>query len=306
MFGRENQKMKSLSFGLSRPAVLLCAVSLFAAPVQAAEEDGLPAAEFATIAEAEAETVRAYSEVLDVTSRPVTLAAEYEEFRTYLATATTEHALWAYEDFVTKLWRLAHEAEVMPDVSTLEHFNSVCIGQVLSNCVVTGAGYLNDSDGGAPLLALQTQDGFTPEDGVKDGVVLLVPESNTWRVLSWSFDGYYYQAPRLNEEGYLHVPGILGGSGGGNADLLYVLEDGAWTEIELESWRASLSAYLPEGIGIWQGVDYDFDGVDLVARSPLWRENDGNGTPSAGHATLTFERTGSALVLSSVDADIAE
>lgn len=58
----------------------------------------------------------------------------------------------------------------------LDRIDMVCLETVLQNCKVLIAGFLNvdwGDDEGKPMLAWQTQSGFTPEDGVLGGFVLL-------------------------------------------------------------------------------------------------------------------------------------
>ncbi|MEY4880350.1 MAG: hypothetical protein RJB62_1819 [Pseudomonadota bacterium] len=282
-------------------AVLLLSVS----PLQAREE--VPFAEFGSIAEAQAALVEAYAAAAAVTPLPATLAAERAYYDSLFATATADELLNIYEGYVQELWRVTNHAGVMPAQASLETLDSVCIGEVLSGCAVSAAGWINGGDE-ASRTAWQAQGGFTPEDGIRGGIVLLQPDGDTWRVFAWDFQGYRYDAPHLNEDGFLSVRGFNVGSGGGRADLLFARDGDGWAQIELVSWRKQLPDFLPEGLGIWQGPDYDFADMrdGLAATSPLWRETDGNCCGTGGEVRLVFERVGSSLVLSDVEADIAE
>lgn len=185
-----------------------------------------------------------------------------------------------------------------------------CIESELHNCVVLGAGHFNIEWGdaeGAPWLAWQTQAGFTPEDGVKGGFVLLAREGDAWTVLDKGFDAARYLTPLLGQEGgLLHVPGYSGGTGAYNADRLYLLSDDeqGWQRIDLDSWLATIGELLPEGLEIWKGVDYGFSDwfyEDFTARTPLWRGDDANCCPSGGWAIVHFEIEDAVLVARRVD-----
>ena len=178
-----------------------------------------------------------------------------------------------------------------------------CLGTALRNCRVSASGLLVSEDRRARIL-WQSQTGFTEVDGVRAGIILLAEAPGGWRLIGWSFEGVRFGAPGLvAEDGglLLAVPGRLGGSGGGNADLLYQLRPGGWRDIDLESWMTALPAHIPPGLGIWQGVDYDF--TRLRARSRLWRETDANCCATGGNATLRFRITGDALALEEVTVD---
>ena len=171
--------------------------------------------------------------------------------------------------------------------------NTVCLETILRNCKVLTAGFINRDDGGdtgAPMLAWQTQTGFTPEDGVLGGFVLLQNEAGRWKRLDSAFDGWRFLPPRLNEDSLLHIAGYTGGTGAYNADRLYRWDDTAWRAIDMKSWRATIARHLPNGLQIWKGVQYDFRDPwsGLVARTALWRGDDANCCPTGGDGEITF------------------
>lgn len=180
-----------------------------------------------------------------------------------------------------------------------------CLGGVLRDCRVTGAGMVA-SEGRATRILWQRQLGFTEQDGVRAGIVLLAEAPGGWRLLGWDFAGVRYEAPELaaHEGGtLLVVPGRLVGSGGGSADLLFQRRGATWHEIEMESWHHQVAARLPPGLDIRSRVAFDVE--DLTARTSLWREADANCCPSAGRAILEFRIQGDALVLAGVELDAA-
>jgi len=171
---------------------------------------------------------------------------------------------------------------------------TACTDSPLSDCRVLGAGIINDEDG-APLLSWQTQTGFTEQTGIIGGFVLYRWTGEDWTLLDSGFDGYGFTPPLLSESGLLHIAGYSGGTGAYNVDRLYFRgEDEApsWRRIDIESWREDIDALLPAGLGIWKGVDYDFDDWfydTLTARTPLWREDDANCCATGGEALIDFE-----------------
>ncbi|NGM20454.1 hypothetical protein G3576_10550 [Roseomonas stagni] len=178
-----------------------------------------------------------------------------------------------------------------------------CLGTALRNCRVGAAGLVASEDRNTRIL-WQIQHGFTDSDGLRAGIVLMAEARGGWRLVGWSFEGVTFNPPHLVESDaglLVHAEGRTGGSGNGNADLFYRLTPQGWSELESESWRAALPARLPAGLGAWQGVEYDAE--SLSARTPLWREQDGNCCPSGGTARIDFRLEGRSLVLAAVSLD---
>jgi hypothetical protein len=195
----------------------------------------------------------------------------------------------------------------------LDDIGNTCLETALDGCKVYTSGYLNVADfgegDGKPFIAWQTQLGSTAEDGVIGGFVLFHHDGDGWSLLDSGFDGFF-DVPRLNQDGLLHVPGYSQGTGAFNTDRLYQWGDtGAavyrqdWTKIEMDQWLGEVSPMLPDGLEIWKGVQYDFASPwsGLVARTSLWRAEDGNCCPSGGSAVITLEIQDNRLVATSVD-----
>ena len=190
-------------------------------------------------------------------------------------------------------------AEKPVDVRKID---KVCLETILRNCKVLTAGFINRDGGvdtGKPMLAWQTQTGFTLEDGGLGGFVLLQGEAGAWKRLDSAFDGWRFLPPRLNENGLLHIAGYTGGTGAYNADRLYRWDDTAWRSIDMKSWRATIAEHLPGGLQIWKGVQYDFRDPwsGLVARTALWRGGDANCCPTGGQGEIAFAITDDGLVV---------
>lgn len=186
---------------------------------------------------------------------------------------------------------------------SLAGFDQACLTDHLKACQVLGAGYLNAEDG-TLRIAYQTQAGFTDDDGVAGGVVLLAGQADgTWSMIAEDYRGYRYDTPAINPDNLLHVAGVTGGTGAGNADMLFApVEGGGWQRIDIEGWKSAVGEKLPTGLEIWKGVAYDFDDPQygLTARTPLWRGDDGNCCPSGGEVVLVFTIENNALVVDEV------
>ncbi len=183
-----------------------------------------------------------------------------------------------------------------------------CVATGLKGCSSPMGGYLA-VDGSS--LQWQLQQGFTDEDGVSGGIVF-IGDAGAARIgpaapVAWSFDAARFDAPVLlagPEFGgavYIAVPGVRSGSGSGAADLLFrwdVPDTRQLTQIDTWSWRDDLEARLPAGLGVWQGVRYDWP--NMVAFTPLWRDGDGHCCRTGGTAILSFGIEGDRLILSDV------
>jgi hypothetical protein len=177
----------------------------------------------------------------------------------------------------------------------LDDIGTTCLETSLDDCKVYSAGYLNVADfsdnDGTPFLAWQTQLGSTPTDGIIGGFVLFQHDGDGWSVLDSGFDGFF-ELPRLNQDGLLHVPSYSQGTGAFNTDCLYQWGDReGWTKIEMDQWLTEIGPLLPPGLEIWKGVEYDFSHPwsGLVARTALWRSDDGNCCPTGGSAVITLD-----------------
>lgn len=194
-------------------------------------------------------------------------------------------------------------ADAFAQTVDIDALDTTCIATDLKNCVVMNSGRINKDGGddtGAPMLAWQTQTGFTDTDGTLGGFVVLTHKDGAWSVLDSGFDGYRFEPPRIGMDGaLLHFPGYSGGTGAYNVDRLYLFGDtGAavyredWQQIDIETWRDSIGDKLPKGLEIWKGVDFDFADWfygEMNARTPLWKPDDGNCCPTGGEAIIHFE-----------------
>lgn len=225
------------------------------------------------------------------TPRPATWTARQKAFEAPRDAASSEPPAARNDDALRRLETERRYAKAMP--RTVRRLGKACIGRALRNCQVLGAGQLG------PDLAWQSQRGFTPQDGLRGGIVLLERQRNGFKLVTWSFEGYDWQEPKLiaaaDGSVLLTAAGRVAGTGAHNADLLYRRVGKDWREVELESWKDAIEARLPPGFGVWKGVDYDF--AAMTAKMAVWRPNDANCCPTGGDAVASFRIDGDRLVL---------
>lgn len=302
----------------SLAAVILAAL---AAPASASQADfceqtyGQRVCTRTALAPLRAELAHKFAAVMALGNRTATWQARHDAaLRTiragldYEGQPMTDVALeQAFRDAIADYDRALAQAKGVPRmIKTPGARSTRCMAAWLDQgCRVTASGILWDKD--RPPVHWQMMDGASGEDGIGAGI-LLWSESGPGvaKLIGWSFDGVFYDPPRITQGGMIWVPGRTMGTGNGNADLLFTWDAASrsWQDIDLDSWRDTLPGKLPKGFGIWKGVDYDFEG--LGAYSKLWRDKDGNCCPSGGEARLDFAIDGRRLVLKDVDTDIVE
>lgn len=193
----------------------------------------------------------------------------------------------------------ARDAALRAARPSVADLTMTCLPLGLMGCQVGQGGFLADGDGN--LLYWQIAEGATEENGITDGIVFLVPEGEKLRPVGWAADAARYSAPVLIAEGedfYIAASGVSAGSGSGNMDTLFRWSPGAsqpLTEIDDWSWRNTLQDQLPQGLEVWQGVTWNWP--EMIALTPLWRDDDGNCCATGGSAVLSFEIQGDRLVL---------
>jgi hypothetical protein len=238
------------------------------------------------------------------TARPATWAATEAQFRAIIA---------GEKDFDGKpLGREALEQRLRDQIGYLDIELATAAGiraprdetQALGDaclagwydhgCKVPASGILRDGD---LRILWQLQSGASEANGAGMGVMLWDASApGAPRPIGWTFEGVWMHAPRYDAQTHLlWVAGTRGGTGEGNADLLYQKQGDRWVEIELVSWRDELDKRLPKGLGAWHGVAYDFAGMG--ADTDLWKDKDANCCATGGRATIGFRIEGSSLRL---------
>lgn len=98
----------------------------------------------------------------------------------------------------------------------------------------------------------------------------------------------------------LHIPGFDTRTGNFNRERLYVWRQTEWRLVDTTSWLDALTRRLPKGLRALKGLYPDYR--RLSATTPLWRESDGNATPTGGRAAIRLGWRGDKIVLKSVSA----
>lgn len=294
-----------------RPGLLLLAAMLAAAPA-AARACSLPA-RICGDAALDARLAAKEREVAAATARPATWAARAARFRRWLATATDSDgqplaaaALTGHiEDQIAQLdVELARARAIAPGAGRAAILGDKCLGTWLRmGCVVPASGVVRD--GGATIL-WQFQSGASEENGVGMGAMLWDASGpGAPKLIGWTFEGYFMEMPRFNAEtGLLWVAGRMSGTGEGNADMLFQKRGREWVEVEMESWRDDLTKRLPDQLGVWKGVEFDFLGTAMGADAQLWKPEDANCCPTGGRANLGFVIDGERLRLDTISAQL--
>ena len=177
-----------------------------------------------------------------------------------------------------------------------------CLEIELKGCGVSGGGFLPLADGHS--LYWQTQEGFTDEDGVGAGVVVLERRggSGSLTPLVWTSEGGSYEAPILvpNGEGewLLILSGVSRGTGAGDMLRMLRFKNGAWRQIDT-NWQSRAGALL-NGREVRHRPYWSFhDGMRAI--TPLWNASDAQCCGEAGTALLEFDIVDDKLTLQEVN-----
>ena len=223
-----------------------------------------------------------------------------------------EHVRWLSErtsdEAADQRWKeawlraTARDAAARRLVVAEADLGEACIPFGLDGCTTDQGGYLNAREG---RLYWQIQNGSTDEDGMTAGFVLLTRTAEGLKPVAWGFEGVFYSPPVFIRDGddraYVAIPGRTAGTGQFIVDRLYRWTPDAarpLTQIDNETWQDSLDDRLPAGLGVWQGVEFHYEGFS--AHTSLWQDGDANCCATGGDAWLSFAIEGEALVLKDV------
>lgn len=245
---------------------------------------------------------RVWAQARAVSSAPVNLDREHAA---WLAERASDHEADVRWEGV---WRrsAARDAAARRMTVSSDALAQSCVDLGLDGCTTPSGGYLK---AGEARLHWQIQDGSTDEDGVTAGFVLLEETPRGLTPVAWGFEGIFYGPPVFLREGeamYVAVPGTAAGTGHFNVDRLYRWTPGealVLTQIDNEAWKDDLAERLPAGLGVWQGVDFQYEGLN--AHTSLWQDDDGNCCATGGDAWLNFAIEGDALVLKDISVNDA-
>ena len=244
-----------------------------------------------------------WSHARAVSPAPLSLDREHDRWRSERTSDAEADLRWK------EVWlsSTARDAAARRLVVAEADLGEACIPFGLDGCTTDQGGYLNAREG---RIYWQLQNGSTDEDGMTAGFVLLTRTAEGLKPVAWGFEGAFYSPPVFIRDGddraYVAIPGRAAGTGQFNVDRLY-----RWTpdaaqplsQIDNETWRDSLDDRLPTGLGVWQGVEFNYEG--LSAKTSLWQDSDANCCASGGDAWLSFAIEGEALVLKDVAANDA-
>lgn len=269
---------------------------------------GLATPAMAQVAPPSEEFSRAYEAALAVSPTPRQLEAEQREWLKYRELDEYGYGADGDDERMMALRRQAErDAAMARAVVAAPEGMASCLGNALNGCSSRAAGWLNSPDG--DRLFWQLQDGFTDENGVTGGIVLMSAGGmGPIRPVAWAFEGYRYEAPTLltfDGKLYVAVAGKMQGTGNGNADVIFRwAPDAAQPLVQVDnwSWRDALPERLPKGLEVWKGVDFNYADSEIWTWTPLWREGDGNCCASGGGAGLGFRIEDDVLVLDDVSA----
>lgn len=179
-----------------------------------------------------------------------------------------------------------------------------CLVGVVEMCVVESAGFLNA--GGEQTMrsiAWQYVSGLDTGGGIPLRMTIAWDISEAKPVLiGYTSTEGEAQPPRLVDNGediILHLPARTAGTGEGNADSLFLFRTGVWVNIGMNSWKDELRTRLPDGMGLWKGVEYDYYG--LSSYFPIWRDSDANCCATGGNAYAVFKIVDNRLAIDTLD-----
>ncbi len=180
------------------------------------------------------------------------------------------------------------ESHIRATPKALAQKDTMCLYKTDVQCDVIASGELRGGQDGPRVMWQKVA--LTGPMGMGEMVMLFDVDEEAVIFIGQGQSSWKMGSPELydHDEGkvLMHVPGTRGGTGSGNADILFEYDNGNWEPVDIESWRDDLDDYLPEGFGIWKGVRYDFD--EMFAFSKVWRDDDGNCCATGGDAFIDF------------------
>lgn len=226
----------------------------------------------------------AYREALRLSPLPLDVEVEQRDWQANRSDSDDQYHLERLQRRIAAD-RRARALRVQP--ADLE---KACLEIELQGCGVSGGGFLRGGDDFT--LHWQVQDGFTEEDGVGGGVVVLERRGGSGPLtpLVWTAEGSAYEAPVLSFEGegqwLLILPGVSRGTGAGDMLRMMLFRDGVWRQVDTD-WQ-SRAGDLLKGREVRHRPNWNFhDGLRAI--TPLWNAADAQCCGEAGVALLEFE-----------------
>lgn len=176
-----------------------------------------------------------------------------------------------------------------------------CLYDFGGKCSVEASGRINGRDPGTSLLWQKML--LAPRDGPRARMLVLLSQDKAGKATLAGFaeSSGSIGTPDLvvdnDKHRLIHVGGTLAGSGGGNADALFVSDAAAlkWRRVDLSDWAEQGGKLLPTGYWLRGPAQFAFD--EMFASAPVAREGDGNCCPRGGNAFYDLDIQGDRLVL---------
>jgi hypothetical protein len=176
-----------------------------------------------------------------------------------------------------------------------------CLYDFGGKCSVEASGRINGSDHATSLLWQKML--LAPRDGPQARMLVLLSQDKAGKATLAGFaeSSGSIGTPDLvvndDKRRLIHVGGTLAGSGGGNADALFVSDTATsrWRRVDLSDWAEQGGKMLPTGYWLRGPAQFAFD--EMFASAPVAREGDGNCCPRGGNAFYDLDIQGDRLVL---------
>ena len=176
-----------------------------------------------------------------------------------------------------------------------------CLYDFGGKCSVEASGRINTADRGTTLLWQKML--LAPRDGARTRMLVLVSQGKAGKA---SLAGFAESSGSIgtpdlvvdnDKRRLVHVGGTLAGSGGGNADALFVSDTATakWRRVDLSDWSEQGGKLLPTGYWLRGPARFAFD--EMLASAPVARDGDGNCCPRGGNALFDLDIQDDRLVL---------
>lgn len=176
-----------------------------------------------------------------------------------------------------------------------------CLYDFGGKCTVEASGRINPAGRGTALLWQKML--LAPRDGAQRRMLVLVAQDKAGKASLAGFaeSSGSIGAPDLvvdnDQRQLIYVGGTPAGSGGGNADALFMSEtaEPGWRRVDLSDWSEQGGKMLPTGYWLRGPAEFAFD--DMTASAPVAREGDGDCCPRGGNALFDLDIQGDRLML---------
>ena len=176
-----------------------------------------------------------------------------------------------------------------------------CLYDFGGKCGVEASGRINSSDRDTTLLWQKML--LAPRDGAQTRMLVLLSQDKAGKVTLAGFaeSSGSIGTPDLvvdnDKRRLVHVGGVQAGSGGGNADALFISDTTVprWRRVDLSDWSEQGGKMLPTGYWLRGPAQFAFE--EMFASAPVARDGDGNCCPRGGNALYDLDIQDDRLVL---------